>query len=191
MNFKDILNNPQDYIPSVLLPNEDTTEYTPSSLYSARTVERLGVKPELETNIIKFADIVADIESNKDTTAKNKRTSATGAFQYVKGSVLPALNRMKRYGELPDWASELKEKYSKGVTKKEHQELISDLTYEQQRDMFLADMGEKTVVKPGYGDTLLKGIALGNTEAIKDLYYKGHHTDPDERTIKRVNQFLD
>ncbi len=190
MNFKDILNNPQDYIPSVLLPNEDTTEYTPSSLYSARTVERLGVKPELETNIIKFADIVADIESNKDTTAKNKITSATGAFQYVKDSVLPALNRMERYEELPDWASGLKEKYSKGVTKEEHQKLISDLTYEQQRDMFLADIAEKTVVKPGYGDTLLKGIALGNTEAMKDLYYKGHHTDPDEPTIKRVNKFF-
>lgn len=190
MNFKDILNNPQGYIPSFLLPNEDTTEYTPSSLYSARTVERLGVKPELETNIIKFADIVADIESNKDTTAKNKITSATGAFQYVKDSVLPALNRMERYEELPDWASGLKEKYSKGVTKEEHQKLISDLTYEQQRDMFLADIAEKTVVKPGYGDTLLKGIALGNTEAMKDLYYKGHHTDPDEPTIKRVNKFF-
>ena len=97
---------------------------------------------------------------------------------------------MERYEELPDWASGLKEKYSKGVTKEEHQELISDLTYEQQRDMFLADIAEKTVVKPGYGDTLLKGIALGNTEAMKDLYYKGHHTDPDEPTIKRVNKFF-
>ena len=162
----------------------------PISPYALRTVERLNLPKESYNTFIDFADKVASIESDRKTNAKNKTTSASGAFQFVKGSVMPALNRMSRFGELPDWASELKEAYEKGVDKKQHQKLITGLSYAQQRDMFLADITEKTVKKSGYGDLLLKKIAQGDISAAKELYYMGHHTDPDDATKKRTNKFF-
>lgn len=151
---------------------------------------RLGLDRKGEDNLIKFADTVAQIESNKDTKAKNNTTTATGAFQFVKGSVLPAINRMERFGELPDWAKSFKEVYSSDVTDDLHRDMMSSLPYEQQRDMFLADISQKTIGKPGYGDTLIKGAALGNSNAMKELYYKGHHTAPDKATIARTEKFF-
>ena len=151
---------------------------------------RLGIDSKGEANLIKFADTVAQIESNRDTQAKNDTTSATGAFQFVKGSVLPAINRMERAGELPDWAKSFKEVYSGDVSKELHRDMMSSLSYEQQRDMFLADISQKTIGQPGYGDTLLKGVALGNPASMRELYYKGHHTAPDEATIARTEKFF-
>lgn len=162
----------------------------PISPYAVRTVERLNLPKESYNTFIDFADKVASIESDRKTNAKNKSTSASGAFQFVKDSVMPALNRMSRFGELPDWASKLKEAYEKGVDKKQHQKLITGLSYAQQRDMFLADITEKTVKESGYGDSLLKKIAQGDISAAKELYYMGHHTDPDDATKERTNKFF-
>jgi hypothetical protein len=160
------------------------------SPYAVRTVGRLGLPEEAVGAFTRFADLVSDVESDGRTNAKNKITSASGAFQFVKGSVLPALNRMARFGDLPDWASELKEAYEKGVDTKQHQKLITNLNYEQQRDMFLADITEKTVKEKGYGDSLLKKIAEGSVDAMKELYYLGHHTNPDDATRKRVDKIF-
>lgn len=171
-------------------PAADTTMYQPVSKYSFETVKRLGLPEESESKLIQFADTVAEIESNRNPKAKNKTTTATGAFQFVRGSVVPALNRMARFGDLPDWGVSLLEKYKKGVTPEEHRELISSLPYEKQRDMFLADISEKKVEKSGLGDTLIKGIALGSIDAMRDLYLKGHHTAPDEPTLKRVYKYF-
>jgi hypothetical protein len=162
----------------------------PISPYAVRTVERLNLPEESYNTFIDFADKVASIESDRRTNAKNKNTSASGAFQFVKGSVLPALNRMSRFGELPEWASELKEAYEEGVDVKQHQKLITGLSYAQQRDMFLADITEKTVKESGYGDSLLKKIAQGDTSAAKELYYIGHHTDADDATKERATKFF-
>jgi len=175
---------------------EDTTDKMSDNeeiknIYIGRTVERLGLPMQVYGAFQNFSDKVAEIESNSNTKAKNKNTTATGAFQFVKGSVLPALNRMARFGELPDWAEPLKETYSKGdISNEEHRKLISNLNYDQQEAMFLADIFEKTIDRPGYGDYLLRKVAQGDVEAMKELYYKGHHTDPDEATIKRTNKIF-
>ena len=175
---------------------EDTTDKMSDdeeiqNTYIARTIKRLGLPMQTYGAFQNFSNKVAEIESNSNTKAKNKNTTATGAFQFVKGSVLPALNRMARFGDLEPWAEELRNEYLEGnITDEQHRKLISGLSYKQQESMFLADIFEKTIDRPGYGDYLLRKVAQGDVEAMKELYYKGHHTDPDEATIKRTNKIF-
>ena len=39
-------------------------------------------------------------------------------------------------------------------------------------------------------DKLLRKIGYGELQARKDAYYKFHHTDPDDATIKRVDKII-
>ena len=134
--------------------------------------------------------MVAEVESNGDSKAMNPDTSAAGAFQFVTRSVLPALNRLERFGTMPDWAKEMKATYKRGtVPKAKHRRLMTALTYEQQELMFLGDIFEKKIKRAGYGDSLIKKILEGDIESMKKLYFEGHHTDPDaatERAVKRI-----
>ncbi len=158
-------------------------------------LSRLGADTEeARSNLNAFADLVATVESEGDPKAQNKNTSAAGAFQFVKGSVLPALNRMeKATGTLPMWAAKLKDTYKSGkVTKDMHRDLITGLTYDQQKEIFLGDIMQKKISnQSGLGDKLLTAILLkGDKDAMKELYYKGHHTDPDEATRQRTNSII-
>ena len=176
-------------------PAEDSTKKLSNeemqNTYISETIKRLGLPMQTYGAFQNFSDKVAEIESNSNTKAKNKNTTATGAFQFVKGSVLPALNRMARFGDLEPWAEKLRNEYLEGnITDEQHRKLISDLSYGQQESMFLADIFEKTIDRPGYGDYLLRKVTQGDVEAMKELYYKGHHTNPDEATINRTNQIF-
>ncbi len=152
-------------------------------------------------NIKKFTDFTRETESSSNPMALNKTTSAAGSFQFVTDSVLPAINRMKKTKEFPEWAKELENDYKKieTLTKKEkdekHKEFITSLSDEQQTALFLSDILEKRVEKSGYGDELIKKIIDGDIEAMKELYYKGHHTltgtdEENKSTIDRVNKIF-
>jgi len=152
-------------------------------------LKRLGDDTtEARENMDKFISMVYKAESSNDTKALNPDTTAAGGFQFIKGSVLPALNRMERLGSMPGWAAELQKTYKGKVSDDEHRKMITELTYEQQEEMFLGDILNKTVKKPGYGDALLKRIFKGDVEAMKKLYFEGHHTKPDEATRKLVSE---
>lgn len=171
---------------------EEVPLMTPESVVDYH-VNRLGFGEEAKVKLNELADSVALIESEGNPQAMNESTSASGAFQFVKDSVMPALNRMQdATGSLPEWAEGLRMAYERGLTKEQHQKLMTSLSYEQQKELFLADILEKTIDnKPGYGDKLLKKFILNDSpEAVKELYYKGHHTAPDEATIARVEEKL-
>ena len=51
--------------------------------------------------------------------------------------------------------------------------------------MFLANM----FAQRG-SDKLLSKVAYGDLDAMKEAYYKFHHTDPDKATIKRVEKLM-
>lgn len=169
---------------------EDEAE-APSSILGYH-IDRLGVEQEkAEANLRSFADFVMQVESDGNPQAENKDTSATGAFQFVKNSVLPALNRMEKTGGLPEWADNLKEIYKGGISEEEHREAIKALPVEQQTELFLADILEKKIdSRVGYGDELIKRVVEGDKEAMKELYFKGHHTAPDEATTRRVQEVM-
>jgi len=132
-------------------------------------------------NFEAFREKVKQLESGGDYTAKNKSpagergkkpTSASGAYQFVKGSVDPAYNRLKRLaGEVPEFRELLKHKDAAKVDP-----VLQDM-------MFTADILQKNIQdktgkkKPGEGDRLLVGVFAGNKEAASNLYVQGHHTD--------------
>jgi hypothetical protein len=135
-------------------------------------VERLGAGSE--DNLLKFAEMVKQIESDGRADARNPNSSAKGHFQYINASVQPAINRAKRYfKETPVWLSEL-EKH-KDVTR---------LTDGQATQLFLADISEKKGT-----DKFLKKAAAGDIEAMKTLYKRFHHTKPDKDTLVRLDKF--
>jgi len=172
----------EDFIPNREL-NVETFDNT--SPQQGGVQGKLTTTPEESSNLTSFIDKVIEIESSGNPKALNKTTSASGAFQFVKDSVAPALNRLARLGDMPKWAKDLQTKYKKGVTRKEHQELITNLSIEQQTELFLADITQKIVgSKKGLGDALMKRILSGDVEAMKELYAKGHHTKPDKKTLE-------
>ena len=56
---------------------------------------------------------------------------------------------------------------------------------EQADCIFLANMFAQRC-----SDKLLSIVAYGDLDAMKEAYYKFHHTDPDTATKKRVNRII-
>lgn len=157
-------------------------------------LERLGMNSEESKEALKnFAELVYAIESDKNPKAINKETSASGGFQFTRSAIRTALSRMEDVteGEMPAWARDLKNVYdTEDISKDRHRQIITSLPYEFQRSLFFADILEKTIEYPGYGDELIGRIINGDTEAMKEMYYKGHHTKPDDNTRKRVERII-
>lgn len=157
--------------------NDDRIESEPIVNYH---VKRLGYTGEnikkAKEALYDYADWVAMIESNGNTNAQNPRSSAAGAFQFIREARAPAINRVKKAN--PRWSSGADED-------------ITKWSYDKQRALALGDLLEKTIEKtPGKGDELFKRIIDGDKEAWKEMYYKGHHTAPDAATKRRVEKIL-
>jgi len=157
-----------------------------------KVLERLGVESkdqeEAIKNLEKFAELTRNTESSNNYKAENipvgkkKKTSAKGAYQFLDGSIVPAINRLERLiGEQP-WMSDLRKSNN-----------IFSLTDKQQDLLFFGDMFEKTVDKTkGLGDNLLKKIVRGDKNAMFEMYKKAHHTGklPPEAEKNARRKFL-
>jgi len=124
-------------------------------------------------NIYKWSRMVREIESDNNPMAAAGTTSAKGVYQFTDASVNTAKNRM----------------YNMGFFKEEIREISNNphkWTDEHADCMFLANM----FAQRG-SDKLLKKVGSLDLEAMKEAYYKFHHTDPDEATIKRVNKLME
>ena len=127
-----------------------------------------------------FMPTVLEMESSGDYKAVNipqegkEATSAKGGFQFVAGSVVPALNRLERRIGKQDWGKELRQ----------HKD-ASKLSPEQQLLLFMADMLEKD----GSDQYMIK-VMQGDKKGSMEAYYKLHHTAPDEATIKRADKIF-
>tara|TARA_R100000781_G_scaffold110713_1_gene76371 strand:- start:145 stop:603 length:459 start_codon:yes stop_codon:yes gene_type:complete len=122
--------------------------------------------------IYKWSRMVREIESDNNPMAAAATTSAKGVYQFTDASVNTAKNRM----------------YNMGFFKEEIREISNNphkWTDEQADCMFLANM----FAQRG-SDKLLRKVAYGDLEAMKEAYYKFHHTDPDKATIKRVDKLM-
>lgn len=144
-------------------------------------LDRLGIEDkESATFNLKnvFMPTVLEMESSGDYKAVNipqegkEATSAKGGFQFVAGSVVPALNRLERRIGKQDWGKELRQ----------HKD-ASKLSPEQQQLLFMADMLEKDG-----SDQYMTKVMQGDKKGSMEAYYKLHHTAPDEATIRRANQ---
>lgn len=142
-----------------------------------RTLSEAEVNEQV-VNFEAFREKVKELESSGSYRARNtsvggkKPTSASGAYQFVKGSVDPAYIRLKRLvGEIPEFEELLKHKDAAKADP-----VLQDM-------LFTADILQKNIQdktgkkKPGEGDRLLVGVFAGNQQAGRDLYLRGHHTD--------------
>ena len=121
-----------------------------------------------------FIPAVIEIESSGNPTAKNPNSTARGLFQFLEGSVEPALNRAEKYlGTLP-WGKELRV----------HKD-ASKLTPVQQTILFVGDMLEKTG-----SDSLMIRVFNGDIEGMIKAYEVLHHTAPDKATEDRAREIF-
>jgi hypothetical protein len=133
-------------------------------------------KEQALNNLNSWTEKVLQAESDGDWEAKELggTTTASGGFQFVKGSVEPALNRLERRmkRKMP-WRDELLK----------HKD-ASKLTAEQQTLLFLGDILEKRVGAPGTGDELIKKILSGDKQGMYDAWYTMHHTIPTDPKLR-------
>lgn len=114
-------------------------------------------------NMFEFADLVRVMESDNSPMAKNPKSSAKGYYQFTDDSLITAFNRLDRYFKL----------------ERKH---IFELNLDEQTALFFANLFQQK----GTDEFLIK---IGNeldVKAMKDLYAKYHHTNPDEATLKRM-----
>lgn len=120
-----------------------------------------------EKNLNKYFEAVAIVESNMNRYAKNKHTTASSYFQVVDGTFALMKKRAARMGfNLADYR-------------------ITDLTYEQQRDIIFLDLYQRKGT-----DKYIKGILKGNKEVALQTYFKFHHTRPCSATLKRAKRIF-
>lgn len=125
-------------------------------------------------NMEYFAHKVGLIENNGRTTGDNPTTSAEGLYQFVDGSIEPAINRICRTLPREQWMTDV-------IRHKD----MDRLTRDQQTLMFIADILEKRG-----GDKYTKGIMTGDKNAMLQAYLVLHHTSPDQATKKRAERII-
>jgi hypothetical protein len=154
-------------------------------LFSGHLNRLGGDNPESRARLTDLASKVAMIESDGNMGAKNKSSSATGLYQFLvddskgQSALQTAVNRTKKYVKA-DWLDEV------ARTGK-----VEDLSAEKQTILFFGDIMEKEG-----SDQYLKKLLDPNAseeqinDAMMDIYLKLHHTDPDEKTLKRAKKFI-
>jgi hypothetical protein len=137
---------------------------------------RLGVNGLIAvSNMLYFADLVGQIENNGRLVGKNPTSSAKGLYQFIDGSIEPAINRLKRNIGHREWMEE-------ALVRKD----ANLLTWEQQTLLFIANMLEQR----GTDSYLLQLFMDGSKEAMEQLYYQFHHTNPDKATKERTRRII-
>lgn len=121
-----------------------------------------------------FMTELAEVESHtKNVKERTGTTSASGYFQFVKGSAKVAAKRTKKYFGKLDWLDEV-EKTGE----------VMHLSYEQQKLLAIGDLLEKKGSDEYFYKLFTaktpKEIELAKINIYKDL----HHTDVDKKNLK-------
>ena len=141
--------------------------------FLSKQAKRLGIESKcFFCNIYRWSRMVREIESDNNPKASAGTTSAKGVYQFTDGSVQTAKNRMFNMGFDKD--------YIRDIDNNPH-----NWNDEQADCMFLANM----FAQRG-SDNLLTKIGEDDLSAMKEAYYKFHHTAPDKATIDRVEKLM-
>jgi len=134
--------------------------------------KRLNVDVEVAyENLMLFSTLVGIMENDGKLTGGNPYSTAKGLYQFVDGSVGPAINRLKRYiGDRP-WMSSLY------VSRD-----ASTVGWEEQTLLLLGDL----LGKRGSDRLMRPVMQYGNRESMRKAYLILHHTNPDSATNRRA-----
>lgn len=136
---------------------------------------------EVKGDIIQFLEFVKLTESDGNHLAKAKTSSAMSLFQFTTGSVATAVNRLSNYmtrhhmGPVPAWAIELKERPN----------LLFETPETQQAILTLVNIIERRG-----SDELLRRFLVGEMAVATEIYFRHHHTKPDEATARRAKRIF-
>ena len=145
---------------------------------------RLGLTKKFasgENAIRRFLEFVKLIESNGDPFARAGTTTAMSLFQFTRGSVPTAVNRLENYmlrhgyQAIPVWASMLRE----------NPKLLFHVPEQRQAILTLVN-----IIEQRGSDELLREFLNGEREVAKAIYYAHHHTDPDQATLRRTEKIF-
>lgn len=135
-------------------------------------------------------DVFAMTESNGGTNLANPYTSARGVFQYMTkqssggtNSMQTSMTRIKRQMkeegfEQPKWFKDLNNVAFNG-TDAQRSDAMVKLDTDSSGAMVLWELKSRPQTRK-----LLEKVKNGDSDAARQLYYKYHHTNPDEGTIK-------
>lgn len=137
---------------------------------------RLGVDlTKAILNMEVFATKVGLVENQGKTIGKNPTSSARGLYQFLEGSIEPAVRRCCRTIGMMPWMIE--------ALTHNNANLISR---ENQTTLFIGDILEKK------GSDLYSKEIMGSgcISSMLMAYYRLHHTNPDAATMKYAEKIF-
>ena len=156
--------------------------------------DRIGVPVEIAApNFNLYFRTLSGIESTFGINLSNKErvgpegTTAKGEYQITDGTFKVMLRRGIRSYKLadeepPEWMTN---------TLKDNDRDPRNLTDDQARELILLDMEQRPQKYNGVGTSqLMKGLALGNWNAGREIFDKHHHTNPDSDTKTSADRFF-
>jgi LysM repeat protein len=158
-------------------------------------------------NLKEFADKVALIESSGGRDKINKVSSARGTYQFLtdvnqegQSSIETALNRVetiyKRSNEkVPAFVNTIRKAISKDKKAKRGytntSEAVLNLSKPEEDILFWSNITQAGKKKNDEGtDNKLVKIIQGDNAAAKSLYGMYHHTNPDTKTFKKMDEIF-
>ena len=122
---------------------------------------------------IPFFELIKKAESNNNPLAKNPKSTAKGVYQFLDGTVENVKNQGINLG--------FNKKYIKNIPNNPH-----DWTDDEADVMAAINL----FVQPNTDKLLEQAIEKRDIDAMTELYYKNHHTDPDLMTKYNWNKTL-
>jgi len=141
-----------------------------------RLLSGLGISesdiPNATKNMLDWSKQIRMIESDNNPMASPGTTTAKGVYQFTDDSVNTGLQRLRNM------------KYP--------EEMIAGISNNPQEwsDRQADDMFFGNIFAQKGSDPILREIAMGNQMARREAYYNFHHTDPDEATISRTEDYI-
>jgi len=170
-------------------------EYHKNRIMSKFKVKKVN-EGEIYNRMSLMLNFYSEVESSNNSKAINnnpdpeKRTTAQGSYQVVKGSIVPALNRLFKSGvskaEFPE-IEEIRISFSRDIEAggnkyKEYKEL----SHEIQSAIILADLFQKKGTDKKAKKILLADSLKQIKDGIFKLYEEDHHTKTDIATNNRL-----
>ena len=158
------LENPDEKKKTELSSNYENPEY--NKLLDLH-LDRLGIDgKEIATQKLnELSSFILEVESDGDFNAANPNSSARGGYQFIKGSVVPAVNRLEKYlGPLPRF-DEVRKTGD-----------VRSLSPEDQTLLFMADILEKKGSDKLINNFLNADNKKDKQNAAYEIYTVLHHT---------------
>lgn len=149
-------------------------------------VESVGVVGGTNEHVGYMLDVFAATESGSGKFKANPNSSARGVFQYMtkqlsggNNAMQTAITRAKRAfpDGAPKWLSDLDDVAFNG-TDEDRAKAMIELSDDHSAALMLLDFQGRPQTK-----ALLDKVKEGDMEAMKELYFTYHHTNPDPATI--------